>query len=188
MSAAGATGGVFQEARARELHRQLFTEAGQNVYVVLDGASVPELLERLAQDGPEYVCLYRGELEPDLAACAPYLVQLRREAPFTEWVIQQGWGKHWGIFAASPADLKTMRKHFRTFLVVKDPEGKQLYFRYYDPRVLRVYLPTCNAEETAHVFGPVSRFLLEDEAPATLLRFWPEPGPPRQETVKLTQT
>jgi hypothetical protein len=86
-------------------------------------------------------------------------------------LIEKGWGNHWGIFAVANTELKTMRRHFRTFLMVYDPEGKPLYFRYYDPRVLRVYLPTCNLEETDAVFGPISGYMMEGENPETLLRF-----------------
>ncbi|MFY2558205.1 hypothetical protein ACN469_11275, partial [Corallococcus terminator] len=41
----------------------------------------------------------------------------------------------------------------------------------YDPRVLRTYLPTCNAEELRFVFGPIRSFLMEDEDGSMLLRF-----------------
>ena len=54
------------------------------------------------------------------------------------------------------ATLEELRRHFRKFLKVEDPKGKSLIFRYYDPRVLRVYLPTCNAMELQTVFGPVN--------------------------------
>jgi hypothetical protein len=64
-----------------------------------------------------------------------------------------------------------MRRHFRSFLTVYDPDGKPLLFRYYDPRVLRVYLPTCDARELETVFGPVVAYLLEGEDPGDLLRF-----------------
>ena len=52
-----------------------------------------------------------------------------------------------------------------------DPTGKPLLFRYYDPRVLRVYLPTCNAEELKTLFGPVQAYIMEDESGAAMLRF-----------------
>ena len=45
------------------------------------------------------MCLYRGELQPDMAEVAPYLVKLDRDAPFTDWVLDRGWGNHWGVFA-----------------------------------------------------------------------------------------
>lgn len=78
------------------------------------------------------------------------------------------------MFFFSDAKLKDLRKHFRKFLEVKRESGAKLVFRYYDPRVLRVYLPTCTPEERALVFGPVAEFLVEGHDPATLLRFAPE--------------
>ena len=59
------------------------------------------------------------------------------------------------------------------------------YFRYYDPRVLRVYLPTCNARELQTVFGPVLRYLVEDEKPTGLWTFWPEGEQIRSERTLL---
>ncbi len=161
----------MKETLARSIYKYLFAEAGKHVFVILDGASVPQLLAKLEIQRPDYFCLYRGELTPDMAAVAPYLVELRPETPFTDWIIARGWGNHWGIFALSVADLRTMRAHLRTFLTVYDMEGKPLLFRYYDPRVLRLYLPTCNAQELQVVFGPVESYLLEDEDSQTMLSF-----------------
>jgi hypothetical protein len=169
---------LFGKAAEEELH----------VYAVLDGASLPGLLEKLFAQPAEHICLYRGELKPDIAEVAPYLVRLEPDADFTDWVIEKGWGKHGGIFALSSADLRAMRKHFRTFLIVHDPAGKPLYFRYYDPRVLRVFLPTCNAGELSRLFGPVASYVMEDENPRTALRFQQLNGALRREPVTLLQT
>jgi Domain of unknown function (DUF4123) len=141
------------------------------VFAVLDGASVPGLREKLHQARPESVCLYRGELAPDMAEVAPYLVRLERESEFTDWVLNQGWGNHWGIFVSTPSGLHALRQHFRRFLIVHDEKGKPMYFRFYDPRVLRTYLPTCNAQELAAIFGPVSFYALEGEEAGVLQRF-----------------
>jgi hypothetical protein len=150
----------------------LFSDRDKNVYAVLDGASVPELPQVLWEHEPESVCLYRGELEPDMAQVAPYLVKLVPSSPFTDWILNEGWGNHWGIFAitAKEVDLRTVRRHFRRFLMVKDPEGKSIYFRYYDPRVLSVFLPTCNSEELKILFGPINCYLCEDEDAPVLVR------------------
>lgn len=149
----------------------LFGDRGLGVFAILDGASVPGLLEKLHVLKPEHECLYRGELTPDMAEVAPYLVRLEDRSEMTSWILEQGWGKHWGIFALSQGDLRAMRQHFRKFLVVHDAEGKPMYFRFYDPRVLRTYLPTCNGEELAAIFGPVDSYLQEDEDAGVLLRF-----------------
>lgn len=157
--------------RSDALREKLYGEEGSAVFAILDGASVPGLLKQLAEQQPEHVCLYRGELEPDMAEVAPYLVKLEHDAPFTEWVLDRGWGNHWGVFADSGADLDTLRRHFRRFLTVHDENGKPLLFRYYDPRVLRTYLPTCNVEELNTMFGPVQAYVVEDEGGAAMLRF-----------------
>src|SRR5215207_11121383 len=95
-----------------------------NVYAVLDGASVPDLQEHIYQYEPAYFCLFRGELKPDMAEVAPYLVCLEPNSKFTDWVIEKGWGNHWGIFAVTHADIREMRQHFRTFLIVYDKDGR----------------------------------------------------------------
>ena|SRR5215472_4394932 len=174
---------VPSEVLKEALTKHLFPdEQGLNTYAVLDGASIPDLLDHLyGEVRPEFVCLYRGELAPDMAEVAPYLVWLQIGHPFTDWLLSEGWGKHWGIFALTSADLKATRRHFRTFLMVKDPEGKQLYFRYYDPRVLRIYLPTCNTAETCIVFGPILGYVLEAEQSETVLRFSVLDGRPQLE-------
>ena len=146
------------------LQTLLFPHDGAHTYAVLDGASCEDLLGKLAEFHPESVCLYTGELGPDVREVAPYLVLLPEGHPFAEWLLVEGVGKHWGVFARSPANLQAMRKHFRTFLLVKSPEGRTLYFRYYDPRVLRMYLPTCSAPELRAVFGPVTSYVVEAKA------------------------
>jgi len=149
----------------------LFGEEGGHVYAVLDGASIPDLLDQLDALHPDYLCLRTGALKPDIAEVAPYLVRLAPGNDFTRWVLEQGWGKHWGIFALAAPNLIEMRHHFRTLTMVRDPEGKRLLFRFYDPRVLRKFLPTCNQLELRTMFGPVTSYLAEAEDPATALRF-----------------
>jgi hypothetical protein len=144
------------------LHNLLFAGEDESTYAILDGASVPGLLDKLAAAKEEWVSLYRGEVEPDLAEVAPYLVKLREHSEITMWLLSEGWGHHWGIFAISQAGIEALRRHFRHFLRVKDEAGKILYFRYYDPRVLQVYLPTCRRNEIEAVYGPVRRYIAEN--------------------------
>jgi hypothetical protein len=173
----------------QSLVKYLFSQPETNVFTVLDGASVEQLPHLLWEQEPENICLYRGELEPDIAAVAPYLVKLEYDHPFTKLVCEKGWGNHWGIFAITSAEinLRDLRKHFRRFLMVYSPEGKLIYFRYYDPRVLRVYLPTCNAEEMKTIFGPVSNYIVEDEDSSVLMRLSPDGEKVQTEKIPLTQ-
>jgi hypothetical protein len=149
----------------------LFGKGDVPLFAVLDGASAPSLVKSLYEHEPEYCCLYRGELEPDIATVAPYLVRLESDDKFAEMVLTEGWGAHWGIFVASPAPLRALRDHFREFHTVELPDQRTVLFRYYDPRVLRSFLPACNPAELTTFFGPVQSFVAESEAPDTGLRF-----------------
>ena len=81
-----------------------------------------------------------------------------------------GWGQSWGVFVRIK-DPSNLRSHLRGFLRVKDESGRFLLFRYYDPRVLRVYLPTCLPHELRTVFGPISSYLVEDEDGKGVIEF-----------------
>jgi hypothetical protein len=143
-----------------ELKKHLFT-GRTNVFVLLDGASVDGLRMQLYTTAPPYYCLFRGELMPDVAEAAPYLVGLLEDSPFTEWLLSESIGKHWGVFALSRQSITEMRRHFRSLVTVHDESGKPMIFRYYDPRVLRRFLPTCNGGELKTFFGKVDTFLVE---------------------------
>lgn len=175
------------EEIVESVSKYLFTDKEADVFAVLDGASMPGLLDKLYGLSPIFCCLFRGEIEPDMAEVAPYLVQLEKDSEFTNWLIGQGWGNHYGTFAVADADFREMRRHFRSFLIVYDESGRPLRFRYYDPRVLRTYLPTCNAQESTTIFGPVSSYLLEDADPNTMLRFEITAGSVRKTTLPMNQ-
>ena len=169
----------------QKLNQLLFIK-NSRVYVALDGASVPDLRMKLYEMTPEHICLYRGDLEPDIAEVAPYLVKLVTGTDFTNWVLTEGWGNHWGIFAQTRYSLTEMRKHFRSFLTVHDETGKPMLFRYYDPRVLQTFLPTCNSQELNTFFGKVTNYIIEDKNPQNLLNYSLQNGElkVRQESVE----
>ena len=154
----------------QQLEKYLFRQS-KYTYAVLDGASVPDLPIKLHEMNPQNVCLYRGELEPDLVYAAPYLVLLLPNTDFTNWILNKCWGKNWGIFAQSHLSLVGMRKHFRSLLTVYSEEGNPMLFRYYDPRVFLTFLPTCNAGELGMFFGGVSHYFVESDEATRLRRY-----------------
>ncbi len=161
------------ELLQKNLVRQLFDNPNLQAYAILDGASNPALLDHLYDERPEFACLYRGELAADIAECAPYLARLEPGTAFTEWVTGQGWGRHWGVFAVADCDFRILHRHLRKLNMVYDPELHQsLLFRYYDPRVLSAFLPTCSAEQSVEFFGPVKAWLTETDSGENLTRFF----------------
>jgi hypothetical protein len=143
----------------------------QPLYAILDTARDPLVLAILFQCHQEYQSLYEGPEGEELSVVAPYLVRLPKDSPLLEVVVRASWGKSWGVFLTSDSPFSDVRKHLRHFLMAKLLDSKQVYFRFYDPRVLRVYLPTCTAEETRSFFGPIKYFLMEGEKPEEVVRF-----------------
>jgi hypothetical protein len=146
----------------------LWSMPGEEAYAILDSARDPVIRAKLVASDVHNACLYEGRIPREIAEVAPYLVRLRRGHRFTEQLLESGWGRSWGVFATSQADFETMRRHFRRFLRVTDETGKGLLFRWYDPRVLRVYLPSCTERELDAIFGPLSSYFVEDEDPERL--------------------
>lgn len=170
-----------------DLKSHLFTGDQSTVFTILDGAMVPELPARLASYDPEYVCLYRGRLEPDMAQVAPYLAVLEQNSTFTDWVLTNGWGRRWGIYGATKAGLSELRKHFRSFVQVSDEKGRVHYFRFYDPAVLRNYLPRCHALELKEFFGPVQWYWVEEVEPRNGRKFLLVDNALREDRISVVQ-
>jgi hypothetical protein len=136
----------------------------KHVYVILDGAQNETLLDVIDDsEGLEYECLMTDKLEPDMQEVAPYLVHLLEDAPFTKWLMKNGWAQNWGIFLTSKGDLGEVWRDMRQHVMVSDRQGKRLFFRFYDPRVLNAFLPTCDSKQLTEFFGRVDMFVAELE-------------------------
>ncbi len=145
------------------------SQSGRHAWMILDAARDSRIFPMLLECHLEYSCLYSGTLPPLLSMAAPYLVRLEYDYRDTRRFIRGAWGNSWGVLLHCDESMKALRRHLRGLLVVRDPAGQQLLFRYYDPRVLRVYLPTCTTSELRTVFGPVQSFWLEDESKEILI-------------------
>jgi hypothetical protein len=131
-------------------------------YVLLDPARDSRIVSLTR--GELVRCLYRGDLPADLRNAAPHLMRAFPGNEPTERFFNQGWHDAWGVVLAYTGPMKALYKHLRQFLRAHTEDGRALAFRYYDPRVLRVYLPTCTPEEMERFFGPIEAFAVEDEA------------------------
>lgn len=133
------------------------------LYAILDAARDKRIypgLRRLAAT-EEIVGLYQGPTARQLAAVAPYLVCLGTGNRVFDWIWEFGWGESWGIFLWSLVAADTLRSHFRRLTMVQGPDGRRMLFRFYDPRVLREFLPTCDAAQLGEIFGPVTAYMTE---------------------------
>lgn len=160
----------------------------KKLYVLVDAARDSSLLNWLDTIGQSYIPLYQGERQEELASVAPYLLEVPADPDVLDLLLRRMWGKACSVWLSSPQPIDTLRKHFRHFLMVQDEIGQEMYFRFYDPRVLRAFLPACLPNEIEAFFGPIDHFFTEDQLAHTLLRFSHTEGElERQEFVFRTE-
>jgi hypothetical protein len=144
---------------------------GRFIRVILDGARIGVALDTVLSKMSVVYCLSEGNYKDQFADVAPYLCEYRRLTDFENWFLGDSWGKAWGILINCEIEMIGLGDHFRKFLIVQDEDGRELYFRFYDPRVLRIFLPTCTKEQLKEFFGPVKEYIMEDDDPRRALVF-----------------
>jgi len=158
-----------QARRAAALADLLFTQRCK-VFALLDAARDSHVVRLLEQGDCEYACLYKGQAAETYKAYAPYFVKLARDAHVTTALLTQGWGQSTGYFFGSLANEGSIHTHLRKFLFATLPSGKRAYFRFYDPRVIRVFLPNCKQPQLDDFFrDELDWILVEDPDPAFAL-------------------
>lgn len=143
---------MLNDKQIDQVQEELFKNEDVFVYAVIDGASCPELRFKIYDWQPTSSCLWSGKLEPDLEEVAPYMVMLEKNTEFTRWLIKEGFENHWNIYVTSKLESKAFRKQIRKLQLVRSPNGKTLLFRFYDPRVMEMFLPTCDDNQLKEVF------------------------------------
>jgi hypothetical protein len=152
-------------ARAEQALRVLRAEAeGAPLYALLDSARSDRVLELLRESVETYRSLFEGLRGAVVEEAAPYLVELPGNSRLLGRLVEEGWGKSWGVYLASRRPFAELRRHFRKLLYVKEEDTrKEMFFRFYDPRVLRVFLPSCAARQAEEVYGEIEVFVMEGE-------------------------
>ncbi len=147
------------------------SEPYKATYVILDAARMDEKIESSFQKNRDHLCMFSGKGEEYLKSVSPYLFSFPAESEFSKFIIEEGIGNSWGVFLHSRNSFSEIFKHLQNLLVVKTADGKEMYFRFYDPRVLRVFLPVAYKEQLKEFFGPIEYFICEDEDPEFMLIF-----------------
>jgi hypothetical protein len=146
-----------------QLDRTVGEQRRPYLHAVLDAARDKRIypgLRRFAAT-EEIHCLYQGRAATEMAAIAPYLVCVGTGGRLFDWLWDEGWGDSWGIFLWSLSSPTRLREHFRRLTIVQTVTSHRLLFRFYDPRVLREFLPMCDADQLREMFGPVQRYSAE---------------------------
>ena len=143
------------------------------LFAVLDAARDPEILPLLENSGEQYQSLYEGAKGKELEEVAPYLVQFSGQTPLLNSLVYAGWGKAWGIYVYAPSSFVDVRRQLRRSLMMESDATppRKIYLRYYDPRVFKIWVPTCTAQELGDFFGPIQMVSTEGEKPELVMRY-----------------
>jgi hypothetical protein len=142
--------------------QRLATE--NRLFAILDACDTPAVSQKADELGFERaLSLYTGRLDQEHWAIGPYLFRMDNAA--LEWLSAQGKREPWGVFAIPKSPEVTLQglfAHFRKFVTIRAGE-REVYFRFYDPRVLPQYLRRAPDEKLQEFFGPCT-FLGAKEA------------------------
>lgn len=134
------------------------------LHAVVDAARDPRILTLLRESVDRYQSLFEGAKGRATDEQAPYLVELRDDSELCASLCAEGWGRRWASYLTSRRSFKEVRTHLRRLLMVADDEtGESMYFRFYDPAVLRVFLPAAGRRHRETLFDGIESFVLEGE-------------------------
>ena len=140
------------------------------LFVILDAARDPRLYPMLCASGARYVSLYAGRSAGELEHVAPYLAEMTPEGTLMRTFVREGWGKAWGVLLTASGTMEEVWKQLRRWLMVMlDGSEKATYFRFYDPRVLRVFLAVADGTQSAEFGGPIRSWMMEDGDPGVMI-------------------
>jgi len=171
----GLTGSLDAEdgpiARLTDYLSKECASSESNLYAVVDTAAEAGLYRGLSESGLTMESLLDGTLRTRHLEQAPYLVALDPGSIATTRVLLRCWGKSRLLLLLSKEKFPEVRKHLRRFLQVKTPEGSLVFFRFFDPRILRAVLPWCDAKQAGTMFAGIEGFLVETDSPSGFRQF-----------------
>ena len=144
---------------------------GSNLFGIVDSARNDEVFRYLVTGDVQYKSLFEDTMDVQSYGVSGFLVECKKESQLFKWMTTEAWGDSCCIFFTSKDELDELLVHFQKFNRVYLEGDDVVLFRYYDPRVLRTYLPTCNREEIESFFGEVKSFFAESEDPETMFSF-----------------
>lgn len=154
-----------REAAARVLPTLREIAAKEPLFVMVDAARDDRILELLRQSVEAHDSLYEGIQGEHLATVAPYLAgPFQSDSVLLDRLVMEGWGRRWGSYVTSRESFKELRRHFRRFLMVElEENAERVYFRFYDPWVMQIFLPSCSERQRQDFMGQSSAIFAEDK-------------------------
>lgn len=147
-------------------------------YLLLDGAQIDDLLAQLyrLEEAPQPHLLYRQTRYQALADTGPVLIRLAADSRL-ERHFDDHWRARGGLWLESDADEASLVEHLRSLVHALVQGETTVLLRYYDPRIMRHWLPELAEAERDRLMGPVRRIRLADADPEAAPRDIRRQGP-----------
>lgn len=161
----------------KQIHKNYWSEQSQptigNLYAIVDMAvfnksmSVSQALEHKKRCFIHSVSLFENTPEAVFTNLAPYLCLIHnkdfslpeRDIVYLQEMEQR---KNGVVWLWSEMTLLDLQKHLQTYLNGKLKSGREVLFRFYDPRVMPIFLNMLHKEQANQFWGKVNQCMLWD--------------------------
>lgn len=148
-------GGVRDALRAIAAERRL--------WAIVDASRGDRVVKLLRSSMDAGRSLYEGLQGDVLVDVAPHLVHFAPDSRLLDALVAAGPSAGFAIYLESGEDERTLRRHFRRFLVVQaEGIGPRTYFRFYDPFVFAPFWEMATPRQRADLSRGVDAFWLPD--------------------------
>lgn len=110
----------------------------QKLFLMLDGAAIPSLPSVIFSIESAAICLplYSSTEFSDLIDISPWIVEIQSCSPLLDEFRVKDTFMDSGIILAVPETLKELKFRLNKIMTVLTPSYNEMFFRFYDPRVL----------------------------------------------------
>jgi hypothetical protein len=138
-------------------------------YLIYDSAlNGTYTLMMLQKHYPNHQSLFKKTKDEMLNDVAPYLFLVDDNGEKLKEEIEISLKETMVVQSFQPLDI--LADHFREFIYQK-VNGRVCYFRFWDARVLKKFLPMCTEMQLRLFFRPVSNIIMADEIPGEVLQY-----------------
>lgn len=134
-------------------------------YAIVDSSQRGGFHKRLDRYGVEYISLFAGHAEESLLDIAPLLISLGHAnvaSRATKEIEQLAAARPAVSMLESDLELAALAHHLQAFHTIKLPERKEMILRWYDTRVLPVWMEVMNGRQRAGFVHGIGRWTYWD--------------------------
>jgi len=151
-------------------------------YLIYDAAiNGPYTLMILQKYYPVHESLFKNTKDEQLYDVGPWLFeiddQLKKNIANELLISLQS-----TLLIQSKEKFNLVGDHCRKF-IYQTINDREYFFRFWDARVIKKFLPDCDKKQITDFFGPIDHFIFESDIPDEAIKFWQVNGVLKQEKI-----